>query len=50
MVVILELKEFLINNKNARKIFGKTEIEIILKQLDGITLTQSEKNRLIPNF
>src|SRR3989338_58085 len=46
MVVILKLKEFLINNKNARKIFGKKEIEIILKQLDGISLTQSEKNRL----
>ena len=46
MVVILELKEFLINNKNARKIFGKKEIGIILKQLDGISLTQSEKNRL----
>lgn len=39
------LKE-LMRNKNARKIFGKREIEIILKQLDGIQLTQSEKNRL----
>jgi len=46
MVVILILKEFLRSNKNARKVFGKKEIEIILKQLDGITLTQSEKNRL----
>lgn len=46
MVVILGLKEFLKNNKNARKIFGKKEIDIILKQLDGITLKQSEKNRL----
>lgn len=46
MVIILKLKEFLRNDKNTRKIFGKKEIGIILKQLDGITLTQSEKNRL----
>ena len=46
MVVILGLKGFLKGNMDARKIFGKKEIEIILKQLDGITLTQSEKNRL----
>ena len=46
MVVNLNLKNFLNGNKNARKIFGKKEIEIILKQLDGISLTQSEKNRL----
>src|SRR3990167_2067971 len=46
MVVILRLKEFLTSNMNARKIFGKKEIGIILKQLDGISLTQSEKNRL----
>ena len=46
MVVILTLKEFLKNSINARKIFGRKEIEIILRQLDGITLTQSEKNRL----
>ncbi len=46
MVIILELKEFLKSNTNARKIFGKKEISIILKQLDGISLTQSEKNRL----
>ena len=46
MVIILELKEFLKSNTNARKIFGKKEIGIILKQLDGISLTQSEKNRL----
>ena len=42
----MSLKELLKNNRNARKIFGKKEIDIILKQLDGITLTQSEKNRL----
>lgn len=46
MVVILSLKEFLKSNKNARKIFGNKELEIVFKQLDGITLTQSEKNRL----
>ncbi|HIH42324.1 TPA: nucleotidyltransferase domain-containing protein [Candidatus Woesearchaeota archaeon] len=37
---------FLKANKNARKIFGRKELDIISKQLDGITLTQSEKNRL----
>ena len=41
------LQEFLIKNKeSARRVFGKRELEIILKQLNGITLTQSEKNRL----
>ena len=45
MVIIL-LSEFLKRNKNARRIFGKKELEIILKQLDGLPLTQSEKNRL----
>lgn len=46
MVIILVLKTLLKSNRNARKIFGKKEIEIILKQLDGFPLTQSEKNRL----
>ena len=46
MVVILALKIFLLRNKDVRKIFGKKEIEIIIKQLEGINLTQSEKNRL----
>ena len=46
MVIILGLKKFLKDNINARRIFGKKEIGIILKQLHGITLTQSEKNRL----
>lgn len=46
MVIILALKKFLKDNKNARKIFGKKELEIILKQLDGLPLTQSERNRL----
>lgn len=45
-MIILILKEFLKNNRNTRKIFGKKELGIILKQLDGISLTQSEKNRL----
>ncbi|MDP7180428.1 MAG: nucleotidyltransferase domain-containing protein [Candidatus Woesearchaeota archaeon] len=46
MVVILTLKKFLKNNKDARKIFGEKELKIVFKQLEGITLTQSEKNRL----
>ena len=45
MVIIL-LSEFLKQNKNARRIFGKKELEIIFKQLDGLPLTQSERNRL----
>ena len=40
------LKHFVTHDDSARKIFGKKEIRIIQKQLDGITLTQSEKNRL----
>ena len=46
MVIILGLKEFLKSNKKARKIFGKKELEIISKQLEGLALTQSERNRL----
>lgn len=46
MVIILVLKEFLRMNENARKVFGKRELEIVLKQLEGIQLKQSEKNRL----
>ena len=42
----MNLIKFLKENKNARKIFGKSEIKIIEKQLSGIALTQSEKNRL----
>ncbi|MBW2995503.1 nucleotidyltransferase domain-containing protein, partial [Candidatus Woesearchaeota archaeon] len=38
--------KFLKENKNTRKIFGKRELKIIEKQLLGINLTQSEKNRL----
>ncbi len=40
------LKEFLEGNADARKVFGKKELQIILKQLDGAGLTQSERNRL----
>ena len=46
MVVIISLENFLKNDPDARKVFGKKEIGIILKQLRGIALTQSEKNRL----
>lgn len=42
----MDLINFLNNNENARKIFGKRELKIIEKQLKGINLTQSEKNRL----
>ncbi|MDP1728823.1 MAG: nucleotidyltransferase domain-containing protein [archaeon] len=35
-----------IKNLEMRKIFGKKEIQIIEKQLKGIKLTQSERNRL----
>ncbi|MEK6935835.1 MAG: nucleotidyltransferase domain-containing protein [Nanoarchaeota archaeon] len=39
--------EFLNKNKdNARRIFGERELKIIEKQLNGVDLTQSEKNRL----
>ncbi|MBW2976346.1 nucleotidyltransferase domain-containing protein [Candidatus Woesearchaeota archaeon] len=43
---MLNLKDYLKLNKNARKIFGRKELEIIFKQLEGMPLTQSEKNRL----
>ena len=42
----MNLIQFLKSNENARKIFGEREIKIIEKQLNGINLTQSEKNRL----
>ncbi|MFH1249030.1 MAG: nucleotidyltransferase domain-containing protein [archaeon] len=38
--------DFLKTDENARKVFGKAEIKIIEKQLYGVDLTQSEKNRL----
>lgn len=42
----MNLLKLLKENENARKIFGKRELKIIEKQLFGINLTQSEKNRL----
>ena len=42
----MNLLEFLKSNSDARKIFGKRELKIIEKQLYGVSLTQSEKNRL----
>lgn len=42
----MNLSDFLKKTPEARKIFGKQELRIIEKQLKGINLTQSEKNRL----
>lgn len=42
----MRLLQFLKENENTRKIFGKRELKIIEKQVNGINLTQSEKNRL----
>jgi len=42
----MSLINFLKDNKNTRKLFGERELKIIEKQLHGINLTQSEKNRL----
>lgn len=43
----MDLIDFLKQNKKeARKIFGEKELEIIERQMKGINLTQSEKNRL----
>ena len=42
----MSLLRFLNSSKNTRKIFGKRELKIIEKQLSGVNLTQSEKNRL----
>ncbi|MEK6935499.1 MAG: nucleotidyltransferase domain-containing protein [Nanoarchaeota archaeon] len=42
----MDLLKFLKENEKSRKIFGKRELVIIEKQLQGINLTQSEKNRL----
>lgn len=40
------LIQILKTNGNARRLFGRREIEIMLKQLEGLKLKQSEKNRL----
>lgn len=42
----MELKVFIKKSPLARKVFGAKEIVIIRKQISGIKLTQSEKNRL----
>lgn len=42
----MNIINFLKLNPNTRKIFGQRELKIIEKQLLGINLTQSEKNRL----
>ena len=42
----MDLIQFLKANKNSRRIFGERELKIIEKQVSGINLTQSEKNRL----
>ena len=42
----MNLIQLLDQNENTRKIFGQRELKIIEKQLKGINLTQSEKNRL----
>lgn len=42
----MALINYLEKNKNARLIFGKSEIEIIKKQLIGLELSPSEKTRL----
>lgn len=46
MVIILDFKYLIKNNRNARRIFGRKEIDIMLRQLDGQRLKQSERNRL----
>ena len=42
----MNLLRFLEKNENTRKVFGQRELKIIEKQLLGVALTQSEKNRL----
>jgi len=42
----MEFKIFIKKSPLARKVFGAKEIVIIRKQISGIKLTQSEKNRL----
>ncbi len=42
----MSLLNFLKQSENVRKVFGKRELKIIEKQLNGANLTQSEKNRL----
>ena len=42
----MNIHQFLKKTPEARKIFGERELKIIEKQINGINLTQSEKNRL----
>ena len=42
----MNITQFLKTNPNSRKVFGEKELKIIERQLLGIKLTQSEKNRL----
>ena len=42
----MELLNILKKSQNVRKIFGKRELIIIEKQLNGVNLTPSEKTRL----
>ncbi len=42
----MTLKTLLQQEKNIRRLFGQKEIEIMQKQLAGMSLTQSQKNRL----
>ncbi len=42
----MELLQFLKSHEESRKIFGERELKIVEKQLWGVRLTQSEKNRL----
>jgi predicted nucleotidyltransferase len=42
----MDLIQFLKTNENSRRIFGERELKIIEKQVNGINLIQSEKNRL----
>lgn len=42
----MNLIQFLKKNQLSRKVFGQRELKIIEKQLYGVALTQSEKNRL----
>jgi len=46
MVIKMALLNFIKGNDEARRIFGKRELKIMEKQLLGVNLTQSEKNRL----
>ena len=43
---LVSLWDITINKKEARRIFGKKEIGIILKQLEGLPLKPSELTRL----